>query len=66
MGHAQGYVGARGWSKGLISCGVDKPRIREDNRKQTIVFEEPSLLGKYHRRMEPSYPGILYKRKPFF
>ena len=54
MGCARGHIGARGWSKGLISFGVDKPRIREDNSQQAIVPEEPSLFRKYYGRMEPS------------
>ena len=55
MGCARGHVGTQGWSKGLISCGIDKPRRREDNNGHAIVLEELSLLEKYYGRMEPSY-----------
>ena len=55
MGHARRHVGAQGWSKGLISYGFDKPRIREDNNGKVIVPKEPSLLGKYYGRMELNY-----------
>ena len=40
----------------MISCGIDKSRIREDNNRHAIVLEESSPLGKYYGRMEPSYP----------
>ena len=46
MGYTQGHIGAQGWSKGLISFGVNEPRIRKNNNKLVVAPEEPSFLGK--------------------
>ena len=46
VGYTQGHIGAQGWSKGLISFGVNEPRIRKNNNKLVVAPEEPSFLGK--------------------
>lgn len=45
MGRARGYIEIRGWSKDLLSFGINGPRTREDNNGLAIVPEEPSLIG---------------------
>ena len=46
MGCARGHIGAQGWSKGLISIGVNESRTRKGNNKLVVSPEQLSFLGK--------------------
>ena len=46
VGHARGHIDAQGWSQGLLSFGINKPRKRKDNNELMVGLEEPSFLGR--------------------
>ena len=46
MGHAQGPIGIRGWSKGLVSIEVNRPSRRKNDSELVVSLEEPSFPGK--------------------
>ena len=57
MGHAQGPIGIRGWSKGLVSIEVNRPRRRKNDSELVIPLKEPSFLGKVLRKIGTQMPG---------
>ena len=62
MGHARGPTGTRGWSRGLVSIEVNRPRRRKNDSELVIPLNEPSFLGKVLRKVGTRMLGGHYAR----
>ena len=57
MGHARGPIGTQGWSRGLVSIEVNRPRRRKNDSELVVPLEEPSFLEKVLWKVVTQMPG---------